>query len=139
MAFRDQLIRCGACGSEFVYTVREQRKRAEMGLPTDPPAFCPDCRGADVRLADAATLTDQDGAPDTGYGGARRADDYAGPRRDDDYGGTQRGDDYGRGVPGGFGGRGGGSGNGREFRAPRPERAGGERFERGAMRGELSG
>lgn len=53
MAFRDQLIRCGACGTEFVFTVREQRRRVELGLPADPPAFCPDCRGADVRLAEA--------------------------------------------------------------------------------------
>jgi CspA family cold shock protein len=34
--------------------VREQRLRQEKGLPTDPPAFCSDCRGADVRLAEAA-------------------------------------------------------------------------------------
>ncbi|MFN2115138.1 MAG: cold-shock protein [Anaerolineae bacterium] len=54
MRFSDRLVRCEACGVEFVYTVREQRKRAEMGLPTDAPAFCKDCRAADVRLAEAA-------------------------------------------------------------------------------------
>jgi CspA family cold shock protein len=54
MAFRDMLLRCGACGKEFVYTVREQRLRREQGLPADPPAFCAECRGADVRLAEAA-------------------------------------------------------------------------------------
>jgi len=49
MVFRDMLLRCGACGKEFVYTVREQRQRQQQGLPTDPPAFCSDCRVADVR------------------------------------------------------------------------------------------
>lgn len=55
MAFKDQLVRCGACGRNFVFTVREQRARADQGMSTDPPAFCHDCRGADVRLAEAAT------------------------------------------------------------------------------------
>lgn len=54
MKFKDQFARCGACGKQFVYTVREQRQRAERGLPLDPPAFCPDCRGADVRLAEVS-------------------------------------------------------------------------------------
>jgi cold shock protein len=52
-AFRDQLVRCGACGKDFVYTVKEQRKRAELGLSTEAPSFCAECRGADVRLAEA--------------------------------------------------------------------------------------
>ncbi len=54
MVFKDQLVRCAACGAEFVYTVREQRARAEAGLPLDSPPFCRECRGADVRLAEAA-------------------------------------------------------------------------------------
>ncbi len=53
MKFRDQLVRCGACGTQFVYTVREQRRRAEKGQTLDSPAFCHECRGADVRLAEA--------------------------------------------------------------------------------------
>ncbi len=53
MKFKDQLVQCGACGKQFVYTVREQRFRAEHGLPLDTPAFCAECRGADVRLAEA--------------------------------------------------------------------------------------
>ncbi len=56
MVFKDQLVRCGACGKTFVYTVREQRSRAERGLSLDPPAICPECRGADVRLAEAASV-----------------------------------------------------------------------------------
>ncbi len=56
MKFKDQFVRCGACGKQFVYTVREQRYRAEHGLPLETPAFCPECRGADVRLADAAAV-----------------------------------------------------------------------------------
>jgi CspA family cold shock protein len=54
MRFSDRLVRCEACGVEFVYTVREQRKRAEKGKPAEPPAFCKGCRTADVRLAEAA-------------------------------------------------------------------------------------
>ncbi len=53
MRFKDQLVRCGACGKQFVFTVREQRRRAEQGKPVDAPAFCEECRGADVRLAEA--------------------------------------------------------------------------------------
>jgi cold shock CspA family protein len=36
-----------------VYTVPEQRKRAAQGQNVDAPAFCKECRGADVRLAEA--------------------------------------------------------------------------------------
>jgi CspA family cold shock protein len=53
MVFKDQIVRCAACGTDFVYTVREQRQRAELGLSLDRPTFCPDCRGADARLAEA--------------------------------------------------------------------------------------
>jgi CspA family cold shock protein len=54
MSFRDELVRCAACGNQFVYTVREQRRRAAKGLPTEAPVFCDDCRGSDVRLAEVA-------------------------------------------------------------------------------------
>lgn len=53
MQFKDQLVRCGACGTQFVYTVHEQRRRAQNGLPVEAPSFCEACRGADVRLAEA--------------------------------------------------------------------------------------
>lgn len=53
MVFKDQLVRCGACGKTFVYTVREQRYRADRGQSTEAPVFCTECRGADVRLAEA--------------------------------------------------------------------------------------
>ena len=62
MRFSDRLVRCEACGVEFVYTVREQRQRAAQGLPLDPPAFCRDCRSADVRLAEVDTAVSQDSA-----------------------------------------------------------------------------
>lgn len=54
MSYRDELVRCAACGTQFVYTVREQRRRAEQGLPKDAPTFCAECRGADVRLSQPA-------------------------------------------------------------------------------------
>ena len=76
MVFKDQIVRCAACGTEFVYTVREQRQRAERGLSLDPPTFCPDCRGADARLAEAeqvrpAAATASLGAPATAPRGQR--------------------------------------------------------------------
>jgi cold shock CspA family protein len=56
MKFKDRLVRCAACGAEFVYTVPEQRQRAAQGQAIEAPAFCRACRGADVRLAQAAGL-----------------------------------------------------------------------------------
>jgi CspA family cold shock protein len=65
MRFSDRLVRCEACGTEFVFTVREQRQRAEQGKPTDPPPFCKDCRAADVRLAEADHAPATDARADT--------------------------------------------------------------------------
>jgi CspA family cold shock protein len=100
MAFKDQLVRCGACGTQFVYTVREQRQRKEQGMPLDPPAFCVDCRGADVRLAEAAAPAARrpetaerpraaaESTRDPGAGPARRSRVGGKPRRDSDRGRT---------------------------------------------------
>ena len=60
MKFKDRLVRCAACGAEFVYTVPEQRRRAAQGKSGDSPAFCSECRGADVRLAEAAGAVEPD-------------------------------------------------------------------------------
>jgi len=78
MVFKDQLVRCGACGKSFVYTVREQRSRADRGLSTEAPAFCPECRGADVRLAEAAgAAAPESEAPIEGGAGGRYEADRA--------------------------------------------------------------
>jgi CspA family cold shock protein len=82
--FKDQLVRCAACGTTFVYTVREQRQRAERGLPVEPPAFCPDCRGADSRLAEAAEVSSAPAAarPSAGPPAGPPAGRRSGPPRD---------------------------------------------------------
>lgn len=45
--FADQLLTCEQCGRQFVFTVEQQRRRADLGLPLDPPALCPVCAPAD--------------------------------------------------------------------------------------------
>jgi CspA family cold shock protein len=44
MTFTDKLIRCEKCGTEFVFTVTEQREVALSGRPVVDPALCPACR-----------------------------------------------------------------------------------------------
>ncbi len=45
--FADQLLTCEQCGRQFVYTVEQQRRRADLGLPVEAPALCPTCAPAD--------------------------------------------------------------------------------------------
>jgi len=71
MAYRDELVRCAACGNQFVFTVREQRARAAKGLPREAPVFCSDCRAADVRLSGSAREGD---GGDESTGGAVEAE-----------------------------------------------------------------
>jgi CspA family cold shock protein len=149
MRFKDQLLRCGACGQHFVYTVREQRRRAERGLPLDAPAFCHECRGADVRLAEADTskASDDPGAePDSGGRGPSRsagqgdrkrgAQGRDGGRR----GGRQK---RGRRTKGGAKtddkpkGKGKGKGKGAPGGKPRGKRRGGGRSARQSTQTEL--
>lgn len=44
MPYRDTLLTCNKCGRQFVFTIEEQRKQAEMGLDIIPPELCPPCR-----------------------------------------------------------------------------------------------
>jgi cold shock CspA family protein len=44
---RDQFLRCTECGTEFVYTVSEQR----AAQCPDRPLLCPACRALERRLA----------------------------------------------------------------------------------------
>ena len=44
MTFTDKLIRCRECGTEFVFTVTEQRDIAVRGRPVVDPELCPACR-----------------------------------------------------------------------------------------------
>jgi CspA family cold shock protein len=139
MAFKDELVRCAACGKTFVFTVREQRARAERGLSTEPPAFCEECRGADVRLAETgAAVADRDApsselAPPSGQArpasrpeGRSRPPESRSPRGRDGARGTgQRGatggrPDRGRRPERGPAGRGGSRGPQRRPRTTRP-------------------
>ena len=126
MALRDQPMRCGACGYRFVYTVREQRQRAEAGLwESGTLLFCPKCKSADVHAVestqrindeprrdragdDGPAPIDPRGAPtgarrgerpEAGGRGRVERDMGRGPRRDD--GGPAGRPGHGRARPGG--------------------------------------
>ena len=47
MNYRDKMLTCEQCGSQFVFTVTEQRKMAERGAELFEPKFCPRCRTAE--------------------------------------------------------------------------------------------
>jgi len=38
------MLECGDCGTQFIFTVREQREMAESGQPVSDPELCPNCR-----------------------------------------------------------------------------------------------
>ncbi len=44
MTFTDKLVHCEECGTEFVFTVTEQRDLAVSGGPVVDPELCPACR-----------------------------------------------------------------------------------------------
>ncbi|MFN8482674.1 MAG: cold shock domain-containing protein [Anaerolineae bacterium] len=45
--FADQLLTCERCGRQFVFTVEQQRRQADLGLPIEAPSLCPVCAPAD--------------------------------------------------------------------------------------------
>jgi CspA family cold shock protein len=47
MHFIDKMLTCEQCGSQFVFTVTEQREMAERGAELFEPKFCPRCRVAE--------------------------------------------------------------------------------------------
>lgn len=47
MNYQDKMLTCERCGSQFVFTVTEQRQMAERGAELYEPKFCPDCRSAE--------------------------------------------------------------------------------------------
>lgn len=44
MAYADRMLECVECGTTFIYTVDEQRQKAERGESIAPPDRCPVCR-----------------------------------------------------------------------------------------------
>lgn len=44
MAFADEMLECANCGTQFIFTVDEQRRMAEQGQEVIAPELCPTCR-----------------------------------------------------------------------------------------------
>jgi CspA family cold shock protein len=42
--FADKMLQCKDCGTQFIFTVSEQREMAESGQPVSDPELCPNCR-----------------------------------------------------------------------------------------------
>lgn len=42
--FADKMLQCRDCGTQFIFTVSEQREMAESGQPVSDPELCPNCR-----------------------------------------------------------------------------------------------
>jgi CspA family cold shock protein len=42
--FADKMLQCKDCGSQFLFTVTEQREMAESDQPVSEPELCPNCR-----------------------------------------------------------------------------------------------
>ena len=47
MHYSDKMLTCEECGSQFVFTVTEQREMAERGAELFEPKFCPRCRAVE--------------------------------------------------------------------------------------------
>ena len=42
--FADKMLQCKDCGTQFIFTVGEQREMADSGQPVSDPELCPNCR-----------------------------------------------------------------------------------------------
>ena len=47
MNYSDKMLTCEQCGSQFVFTVTEQRGMAERGVEVFEPKFCSRCRAVE--------------------------------------------------------------------------------------------
>lgn len=67
------LLTCATCGSMFVFTVEEQRRLFEAGLPLDPPTQCPRCapRAALPESPQLAPVAERAAAPPARGGSPR--------------------------------------------------------------------
>jgi CspA family cold shock protein len=60
MNYRDKMLTCEQCESQFVFTVTEQRKMAERGAELLEPKVCPRCRV--VEVVEAVEVVEEPGA-----------------------------------------------------------------------------
>lgn len=44
MPYRDTRLTCQNCGKEFIFTVEEQRRLANLGFEVVFPSLCPECQ-----------------------------------------------------------------------------------------------
>lgn len=44
MGFADEILECAQCGTNFIFTVNEQRRMAQQGQAVESPELCPTCR-----------------------------------------------------------------------------------------------
>ena len=51
--FADKMLQCKDCGTQFLFTVTEQREMAESGQPVSDPELCPNCRQKGLRTTAA--------------------------------------------------------------------------------------
>ena len=42
--FADKMLQCTDCGTQFIFTVSEQREMVQSGQPVSDPELCPNCR-----------------------------------------------------------------------------------------------
>jgi len=63
MNYRDKMLTCEQCGSQFVFTVTEQRKMGERGTELFEPKVCPRCRVVEVvEGVEVAEVVEEPGA-----------------------------------------------------------------------------
>lgn len=68
--YADKALHCVACGTDFVFSAREQAFHASKGF-TNEPRRCPSCRQA--RRASTPRTDASDAAPPSNGGGERSA------------------------------------------------------------------
>lgn len=73
MHFADKMLTCQQCGTEFIFTVTEQRRLYESGvIDIFEPRFCPTCRSPAERVKLIGQVKWY--SPEKGYGFITKAD-----------------------------------------------------------------
>jgi CspA family cold shock protein len=69
--FADRMLQCRGCGTQFIFTVTEQREMAESSQPFSDPELCPNCR--QKSLATTAASGKQESPPTTAASGKQES------------------------------------------------------------------